>query len=63
MARFFTTVEALSMLPKGLVCEPSTEKPVNYVDELVLDKLKKLRLNPSEVCSDAECSCGGFIST
>ncbi len=54
MARFAThTVGAqFIVLPKGLVYEPSTEKPVNYVDELVLDKLKKLRLNPSEVCSD-----------
>ncbi len=54
MARFasHTVGSQFIVLPKGLVFEPTKEKPVNYVDELVLDKLKKLRMNPSPVCSD-----------
>ncbi len=54
MARFAShTVGAqFIVLPKGLVFEPTKEKPVNYVDELVLLKLKKLRMTPSPVCSD-----------
>lgn len=28
--------------------------PVNYIDELVFAQLKKLRINPSETCTDAE---------
>ena len=54
MARFAThTVGSqVIVLPKGLVFEPTQDEPVNYVDELVLLKLKKLRMNPSPVCSD-----------
>lgn len=56
MARFdpHTVGSQVLVLPKGLQFEPVQEKPVNYVDELVLDKLKKLRMNPSPVCSDEE---------
>ncbi|MFN3159717.1 MAG: DUF1549 domain-containing protein [Rubinisphaera brasiliensis] len=54
MARFATETvgSQFIVLPKGLVYEPSQEKPVNYVDELVMNKLIKLRMNPSEVCTD-----------
>ncbi|MCG6156103.1 DUF1549 and DUF1553 domain-containing protein [Rubinisphaera margarita] len=54
MARFAThTVGSqVIVLPKGLVYEASKEQPSNYVDEFVLEKLKKLRMNQSPVCSD-----------
>jgi hypothetical protein len=41
-------------LPKGLEYEPQPTEPVNYIDELVDLKLKKLRMHPSEQCSDEE---------
>jgi hypothetical protein len=54
MARFAThTVGSQALvLPKDLQYTPPTETPVNYVDELVNAKLHKLRLEPSELCSD-----------
>jgi len=40
------------VLPKGIAYTPPTTPPANYVDELVNAKLAKLRLLPSELCSD-----------
>lgn len=54
MARFdtFTVGSQVLVLPKDLKYTPPTEKPVNYVDELVGAKLLKLRLEPSGLCTD-----------
>ncbi|HEY1067325.1 MAG TPA: DUF1549 domain-containing protein [Pirellulales bacterium] len=54
MARFdtFTVGSHLIVLPKGLEFEFPSVPTNNYVDELIYAKLKKLRITPSEVCSD-----------
>ena len=54
MSRFAThTVGSqVLVLPKDLQYTPPEEPPVNYVDELVNAKLQKLRVLPSELCSD-----------
>ena len=56
MARFEThTVGShFIVLPKGLKYEDPKTPEYNYVDKLVHDKLRKLRIIPSEVCSDSE---------
>ncbi|SFH60983.1 DUF1549 domain-containing protein [Planctomicrobium piriforme] len=56
MARFdvHTQGSQFLALPKGLQYQPNQEEPVNYIDELVTAKLKKIRLNPSDVCSDED---------
>lgn len=56
MARFDThTVGShFVVLPKGLDFEWPNVPEYNYVDTLIHNKLKKLRVVPSEVCSDAE---------
>jgi len=56
MARFDThTVGShFVVLPKGLNFEWPNIPENNYVDTLIHNKLKKLRVIPSEVCSDAE---------
>lgn len=56
MARFdiHTIGGQVLALPKGLQYEEQPFEPVNYIDELVAAKLKKLRLHPSEMCSDEE---------
>lgn len=56
MARFDThTVGShFVVLPKGLNFEWPNIPENNYVDTLIHNKLKKLRVVPSEVCSDAE---------
>ncbi len=56
MARFdtFTTVSQVIVLPKGLQFTPQPQTPVNYIDALVSQKLMKLRLQPSPLCSDEE---------
>ena len=57
MARFDThTVGSdFIVLPKDVRFEwPEDIKPKNYIDEKVHDKLKKLRVIPSELCTDAE---------
>lgn len=41
-------------LPKGLQYEQRPFEPVNYIDELVAAKLNKLRIHPSEKCTDSE---------
>lgn len=54
MARFstFTVGSQYIVLPKGLRFTFPQTAEVNYVDQLVDDKLKKLRISPSIVCSD-----------
>jgi len=54
MARFstYTVGSQYIVLPKGLKFEYPNVPEVNYVDTLVSQKLKKLRMSPSEVCSD-----------
>ncbi len=57
MARFDThTVGSdFIVLPKDVQFQwPEAIKPNNYIDEKIHDKLRKLRIVPSEVCSDAE---------
>jgi hypothetical protein len=55
MARFSThTVGSqVIVLPTGRAYTPPDEKPVNYIDELVGAKLRKLRILPAPLCSDA----------
>ncbi|MGD9722143.1 MAG: DUF1549 and DUF1553 domain-containing protein [Pirellulales bacterium] len=54
MSRFAThTVGSqVIVLPKDLQYAPPSETPVNYVDELVDAKMRKIRVLPSELCSD-----------
>lgn len=54
MARFdtHTVGSQFIVLPKGLEFEWPNPPANNYIDELVYDKLQKLRMLPSEVCSD-----------
>jgi hypothetical protein len=54
MARFAThTVGSQALvLPKDLQYNEPTTPPANYVDELVNAKLRKIRVEPSELCSD-----------
>ena len=56
MARFEThTVGShFIVLPKGLQFQWSNPPENNYVDTLVNNKLKKLRITPSELCTDEE---------
>jgi hypothetical protein len=54
MARFSThTVGSqVIVLPAGSSYTPPDEKPVNYIDELVGAKLRKLRIRPAGICND-----------
>ncbi len=54
MARFetHTVGSQVLVLPKGLKFEYPAEPDANYVDALVAAKLKKLRIAPSELCTD-----------
>jgi hypothetical protein len=54
MARFDTvTVGAQALvLPKGLKYVAPKKEPTNYIDELVNNKLEKLRILPSKICDD-----------
>ncbi len=54
MARFGTFTEGVPfiVLPKGLEFTWSNAPENNYVDTLVNAKLKNLRINPSETCTD-----------
>jgi hypothetical protein len=54
MSRFAThTVGSqVLVLPKDLEYTPPTTPPVNYVDELVNAKMQRVRVLPSELCSD-----------
>lgn len=54
MARFETHTigSQVLALPKDLQYAPPSDAPANYVDELVNAKLRKLRILPSDLCSD-----------
>jgi Protein of unknown function (DUF1549)/Protein of unknown function (DUF1553) len=54
MARFatFTVGAQMIVLPKGLQFQFPKVAEKNYIDTLVNNKLKKLRITPSELCSD-----------
>ncbi len=54
MARFatFTVGSQVIALPKGLKFEFPDVPENNYIDKLVNAKLKKLRIEPSELCTD-----------
>ncbi|MEZ6094774.1 MAG: DUF1549 and DUF1553 domain-containing protein [Pirellulaceae bacterium] len=56
MARFDTHTEGVQfiVLPKDIQFQWSDAEPANYVDELVNTKLQKLRVNPSELCTDEQ---------
>jgi hypothetical protein len=56
MARFdtHTVGSQFIVLPKGLQYEDPRTPEFNYVDTLVHSKLRKLRIIPSEVCTDEE---------
>ena len=55
LARYdtFTVGSQTLVIPEGLKFTFPDIKPVNYVDELVYAKLKKLRIAPSEVSADS----------
>ena len=55
MARFetHTVGSQFIVLPKGLKFEYPQEPEANYIDKLVGDKLRKLRIAPSGLCDDA----------
>ena len=55
MARFetFTVGSPFIVLPKGLQFTFPSIPENNYIDTLVIDKLKKLRMTPSGLCDDA----------
>ncbi len=56
MARFETHTVGMHViaLPAGLEFAWQDVPPHNYVDELMQAKFKKLRIQPSEICSDEE---------
>ena len=56
MVRFNTHTVGMQciVLPKGLQFQWSNPPTNNFVDELVNQKLQKLRINPSELCTDEE---------
>jgi hypothetical protein len=63
MARFdtHTVGSQFIVLPKGLQYEDPKTPELNYIDTLVHDKLRKLRIIPSDVCSDEEFMRRVFI--
>jgi hypothetical protein len=63
MVRFgtHTVGSQFIVLPKGLQFAWPNPPANNYVDELVNAKLRKLRMTPSEVCSDEEFLRRAFI--
>ncbi|RUL86086.1 DUF1549 domain-containing protein [Tautonia sociabilis] len=54
MARFetFTVGSQFLVLPKGLEFSYPEEPEANYIDTLVANKLRKIRIAPSGLCSD-----------
>ena len=56
MARFatFTVGSQVIVIPEGLNYQRPKFASKNYIDELVSDKLHKLRILPSELCTDEE---------
>jgi hypothetical protein len=63
MARFatFTVGSQVIVIPKGLKYEWSNPPENNYVDTLINNKLKKLRIIPSELCSDEDFIRRAFV--
>jgi hypothetical protein len=63
MARFatFTVGAQVIVLPKGLQFNFPQTPENNYIDKLVNDKLKKLRIAPSGLCSDETFLRRAFI--
>lgn len=55
-ARFsrFTQGSEVFILPESDEFEWNPAAPANYIDELVYEKLKKLRIHPSGLCSDED---------
>ena len=55
MARFatFTVGSQFLVLPRGLKFAYPQETETSYIDKLVADKLRKLRIAPSGICDDA----------
>ena len=56
MARFdtHTVGQHFIVLPKGLQYQDPQTPEFNYIDALVHNKLRKLRISPSDICSDEE---------
>ncbi len=50
----FTQGSEVFVLPGTDSFQWSPPEPANYIDELVYDKLKKLRIHPSEISSDGD---------
>ncbi len=63
MARFntFTVGVPFIVLPKDFQFQWTDVKENNYVDTLVHQKLRKLRIQPSDVCSDADFARRVFL--
>ena len=63
MARFatFTVGSQAVVIPEGLNYERPTLVANNYIDELVYDKLHKLRMTPSELCTDEAFARRSFL--
>jgi hypothetical protein len=63
MARFatFTVGAQVIVLPKGLEFTFPQVPEFNYIDTLVHAKLKKLRIEPSELCTDEEFLRRAFV--
>ena len=63
MARFatFTVGSQVVVIPEGLNYRRPTLVPNNYIDDLVYDKLHKLRMTPSELCSDEAFARRSFL--
>jgi hypothetical protein len=55
MARFgtYTVGSQFIVLPKGLKFQYPREPEISYIDKLVGDKLRKLRIGPSGLCDDS----------
>ena len=56
MARFDTHTVGVQfiVLPKGLKFQWSNAPEFNYVDKFTHDKFRKLRINPSDICTDEQ---------
>ncbi len=63
MARFgtITVGSQVIVIPKGLKFEWPQQVEANYIDKLVNDKLRNLRITPSELCNDETFLRRAFI--
>ncbi|MDP7013702.1 MAG: DUF1549 domain-containing protein, partial [Verrucomicrobiota bacterium] len=63
MARFatFTVGSQVVVIPEGLNYRRPTLVANNYIDDLVYDKLHKLRMTPSDLCSDEAFARRSFL--